>query len=81
MGVCQQFSGVNAVMYYSNDIFRETGAAKNAAIFTTSIGIVQIAATLLSSLVIEKTGRRRIYLIGYWIVFLSLVVLIISFQA
>jgi SP family arabinose:H+ symporter-like MFS transporter len=60
-----QFSGINAIMYYSTEIFRAaTGDA--AAAFTSSvwIGLVNFAATFIAIGLADKAGRRPLLLAG-----------------
>ncbi|XP_052121832.1 facilitated trehalose transporter Tret1 [Frankliniella occidentalis] len=41
----QQFSGINAVLFYAQDIFKKTGSSLAPEICTIIIGLVQIAAS------------------------------------
>jgi SP family galactose:H+ symporter-like MFS transporter len=62
----QQFSGVNTIIYYSPIIFKMAGITSNSASILPAIiiGIVNVAACFISVLYLDKTGRRRLYLIG-----------------
>lgn len=56
----QQLSGINAIIFYTSDIFSASGAKidpKTAAIF---VGGFQALATFISSLVVDKLGRRML---------------------
>lgn len=58
----QQMSGVNAVIFYTSKIFTEAGstlAPKEASII---VGAMQVVATLVSSLIIDRLGRRVLLL-------------------
>ena len=55
--VFQQFSGINAVMFYSVSIFVASGSPSPHA-STVILGIVNIAATILSNLLIDRLGRK-----------------------
>ena len=63
LGICtllmvfQQFSGINAVMFYSVSIFVASGSPSPHA-STVILGIVNIAATILSNLLIDRLGRK-----------------------
>ena len=63
LGICtllmvfQQFSGINAVMFYSVSIFVASGSPSPHA-STIILGIVNIAATVLSNLLIDRLGRK-----------------------
>lgn len=48
----QQFSGINAVVYYSVTIFQEAGSSIDRFVSSISIGFVQLACTLLSAFLV-----------------------------
>jgi SP family arabinose:H+ symporter-like MFS transporter len=60
-----QFSGINAVIYYSTKIFASAGVGVNDA-FTSSaiIGLVNLLFTFLAIAFVDKAGRRPLLLIG-----------------
>ena len=60
-----QLSGINAILYYANDIFRMAGAGDNsAALQSVVVGLVNLVTTMAALTVIDKIGRRRLMLIG-----------------
>jgi SP family galactose:H+ symporter-like MFS transporter len=62
----QQFSGVNTIIYYSPIIFKMAGIVSNTGSILPAIiiGAVNVAACFLSILLLDKVGRRRLYLVG-----------------
>jgi sugar porter (SP) family MFS transporter len=65
MGVFCQLSGINAVLYYLNDIFALAGATKvSGALQAVAVGATNLVATLLAMSVIDKFGRRKLLLTG-----------------
>ena len=54
----QQFSGMNAVMFYCVSIFQQSGSSMNSNVENIIIGGVQIVATIFAALVMDKAGRR-----------------------
>jgi len=60
-----QFSGINAIMYYSTKIFATAGIGTNGS-FTSSVivGLVNFLFTLVAVAFIDRTGRRPLLLIG-----------------
>ena len=54
----QQFSGINAVMFYSTDIFKESGSSIEPKIATIIIGVAQVVATIAGSLLVDRLGRK-----------------------
>lgn len=62
----QQFSGVNTIIYYSPMIFQMAGMVSNTESILPAIiiGAVNVAACFLSVMLLDKVGRRKLYLIG-----------------
>jgi sugar porter (SP) family MFS transporter len=65
IGMFNQLSGINAILYYLNDIFAAAGFSKlSGALQTVAIGGMNLLATLLAMSVIDKLGRKTLLLIG-----------------
>ncbi|KAJ0170753.1 hypothetical protein K1T71_013525 [Dendrolimus kikuchii] len=60
----QQFSGINAVLFYMTTIFNAAGASLDSAIATIIIGTVQVLASLVTPLVVDRLGRRLLLLVS-----------------
>ncbi|KAI5641006.1 sugar transporter domain-containing protein [Phthorimaea operculella] len=76
----QQFSGINAVIFYTNNIFQSAGSGIDPTIATIIVGIVQMLATFVSSLIIEKAGRKILLLQSCVIMGITLIILGIFFK-
>ena len=71
-----QFSGINAILYYANRIFAEAGLAEQAgALGSIGLGITNFVFTLLGMFLIDRLGRKQLLYIGSvgYIVSLSIV--------
>ena len=65
MGVFNQCSGVNAVLYYLNDIFASAGfSGISAARQAVAVGFANLAATVAAMALIDRLGRKPLLLIG-----------------
>ncbi len=65
LGIFQQFSGSNAIMYYAPEIFKSTGVGDNIAfIQTVMIGAVNMIFTLVAIWLIDKVGRKILLMVG-----------------
>jgi MFS transporter, SP family, arabinose:H+ symporter len=65
IGMFNQLSGINAILYYSNYIFASAGFSSNsAALQTVGIGFVNLLATFLGMSLIDKLGRKTLLMIG-----------------
>jgi MFS transporter, SP family, arabinose:H+ symporter len=60
-----QLSGINAVLYYLNDIFSAAGSsAISGGLQTVAVGATNLVFTMFAMLIIDKVGRRILLLIG-----------------
>ena len=65
IGAFNQLSGINAILYYLNDIFAAAGYGKmSGSLQTVAIGLMNLLATFLGMAVIDKLGRKTLLLIG-----------------
>jgi MFS family permease len=77
LSVSQQTSGINAVTFYSNKIFESSLSPPFALVFTILTGVLMTVAALLSGKLIDKSGRRSLWLSGMF--FCALILLFLSF--
>ncbi|XP_078499158.1 solute carrier family 2, facilitated glucose transporter member 1-like isoform X2 [Lissotriton helveticus] len=59
----QQLSGINAVFYYSTQIFEKAGV-QQPVYATIGAGVVNTAFTVVSLFIVERAGRRTLHLVG-----------------
>lgn len=60
-----QFSGINAFLYYAPRIFSEAGLEESSALMSSvGIGIVNLVFTLFGVFLIDKLGRKVLMYIG-----------------
>jgi sugar porter (SP) family MFS transporter len=60
-----QLSGINALIYYTADIFRMAGAKQASALFqSVIIGLTSLVFTLVAMTVIDRFGRKRLLIVG-----------------
>lgn len=65
MMLAQQLSGINAVIFFSSEIYKTAGLSDSAAINATiAMGAMNVAMTLISLVMVEKAGRKTLMLIG-----------------
>ncbi|KAF5279761.1 hypothetical protein FQA39_LY05451 [Lamprigera yunnana] len=60
----QQAGGINAVIFYTSDIFESAGSSLDPKVATIVVGVIQCIATFVSSLVIDRLGRRILLLLS-----------------
>jgi len=64
-GVLNQLSGINAILYYLNDIFARAGFSKvSSDLQAVAIGATNLVFTILAMSVIDRLGRKTLLLIG-----------------
>jgi SP family arabinose:H+ symporter-like MFS transporter len=60
-----QLTGINAIIYYLNDIFAMAGYSKMSSdLQAVAIGVMNLLATLLGMAVIDRLGRKTLLLVG-----------------
>jgi sugar porter (SP) family MFS transporter len=65
VGMFCQLSGINAILYYLNDIFALAGATKMSGdLQAVAVGAMNLVATLGAMSVIDKFGRKKLLLTG-----------------
>ena len=65
VGMFCQLTGINAILYYLNDIFSLAGASKMSGnLQAIAVGAMNLVATLLAMSVIDKFGRKKLLLFG-----------------
>lgn len=75
----QQVSGINAVIFYTNAIFDAADTGISASLATIIIGVMQVLATFVSTMIVDRAGRRILLLISDSIMALCTLVLGIYF--
>lgn len=65
IGVFNQFTGINAILYYLNDIFQRAGFDKvSSDLQSVAIGFTNLVFTLIAMTVIDRLGRKKLLLTG-----------------
>ena len=65
VGMINQLTGINIVMYYATDIFRSAGFSTGSAIGqTVLIGLTNLVFTFVGMALIDKVGRKALLLAG-----------------
>mmetsp|Transcript_20395 Transcript_20395/g.39296 ORF Transcript_20395/g.39296 Transcript_20395/m.39296 type:complete len:570 (-) Transcript_20395:220-1929(-) len=73
-----QFSGIDAVFYYSTTIFYQA-QVDDPELATTLLGIVNVLITILAVRFMDSAGRKRLLIISWVGLFVSYLVLTASF--
>ncbi len=65
IAIFNQFSGINAILYYLNDIFARAGfSAVSGDLQAVAIGATNLIFTLIAMSVIDRLGRKTLLLVG-----------------
>lgn len=65
LGAFNQLSGINAILYYLNDIFGAAGFSRlTSSSLAVVVGTMNLIATSLAVATIDRVGRRRLLIIG-----------------
>lgn len=60
----QQLSGINVVLFYMQTIFDSANTGMSADISTIIIGVVQVLASSVTPLVVDRLGRRLLLIVS-----------------
>lgn len=82
IGIClqvfQQFTGINAIMFYAPVLFQTVGFKNDASLLSSVItGLVNVFSTLVSIYAVDKAGRRKLLLQACVQMFISQVYLFV----
>ncbi len=65
LSVFQQAVGINVVLYYAGNIFRNMGASTDSSLLQTIIvGVVNLTFTVVAIMTVDKFGRKPLMIIG-----------------
>jgi MFS family permease len=65
LAVLQQFSGINILFNYAEEVYRSAGYGVNDIMFNIVItGTINLVFTVLAMFLVDRFGRRRLMLLG-----------------
>jgi sugar porter (SP) family MFS transporter len=65
IGMFNQLAGINAILYYLNQIFADAGFSKvSADLQSVAIGATNLVFTMIAMTLIDRVGRKILLLIG-----------------
>ncbi|MCF8405727.1 MAG: D-xylose transporter XylE [Bacteroidales bacterium] len=65
LSVFQQFVGINVVLYYAPEIFRNMGSGTNSALLQTIVvGVINLTFTVVAIYSVDRFGRKPLQIIG-----------------
>jgi SP family xylose:H+ symportor-like MFS transporter len=65
LSILQQLTGINAILYYAPEIFKNLGSSTDTSLLETStLGVVNLIATLFAIRLVDKMGRKPLLYIG-----------------
>ncbi len=65
VGMFNQFAGINVIMYYSTDIFREAGFSGESALMqSVLVGLTNLLFTVIAMTFIDRFGRKFLLYVG-----------------
>lgn len=82
LSIFQQFVGINAVLYYAPEMFRNMGSSTDSALTQTVIvGVANVAFTVVAMLMVDRWGRKPLLILGAVVMAVSMLGLGALFQA
>lgn len=69
VGIMQQTSGINTIVYYGTSILSDAGFTRNSAIvFNVLNGVASVIGMIVALSIINKVSRRRFWIVGICLV-------------
>ncbi|XP_067010194.2 facilitated trehalose transporter Tret1 [Anabrus simplex] len=62
--ICQQLSGIFAILSFTVQIFNESGSSLSSTLASIIVGILQLFGTFLSLFLVERFGRKKLLLVS-----------------
>ncbi len=76
LATLQQITGINVVLYYAPEIFKDLGFSMNTALLqTVAVGAVNLIFTLVAIWTVDRFGRKPLMIVGAAGMGISLLVL------
>ena len=64
--IAQQFSGINAIMFFSKSIFEKANLnSQEAQMANLAVTIVNVLMTFVSMILVDKAGRKTLLVTGF----------------
>ncbi|KAI8422470.1 hypothetical protein MSG28_006295 [Choristoneura fumiferana] len=60
----QQFSGIDAVIFFTVEIFESAGSTLDPMVATIIVGVVQLVCNGVSTMLVDRAGRRPLLLLS-----------------
>ncbi|MBK8884342.1 MAG: sugar porter family MFS transporter [Bacteroidales bacterium] len=80
LSILQQFAGINVVLYYAGNIFRNMGASTDTSLLQTIIvGAINMLFTIIAVFTVDRFGRRPLMITGALIMAISMLSLGFAF--
>lgn len=65
LSILQQLTGINAILYYAPEIFKNLGSSADISLLQTSmLGVVNLIFTLISIYLVDVMGRKPLLYMG-----------------
>jgi SP family xylose:H+ symportor-like MFS transporter len=82
LSVFQQFVGINAVLYYSNLMFKNIGLGTEAAFLqTVIINATNVVFTLVATFTVDSWGRKPLLILGAFLMAVAMIAMGFMFQS
>lgn len=66
LGMVQQLTGINSMMYYGTEVLEQAGFDRDSALtFNVLNGVLNVSATLVAIAIVNKINRRTLLIIGF----------------
>jgi major inositol transporter-like SP family MFS transporter len=66
IGVFQQLTGINSILYYGQTVLKQAGFSANAALIANiAPGVISVIGAIIALRMMDHVSRRRTFILGY----------------
>ncbi|MGO1545321.1 MAG: sugar porter family MFS transporter [Gulosibacter sp.] len=66
LGMAQQLTGINSMMYYGTQVLEQAGFSRDSALtFNVLNGVINVTATLVAIAIVNRINRRTLLIVGF----------------
>eukprot|EP00210_Caulerpa_lentillifera_P006690 g6393.t1 len=75
----QQFSGINAIVYFSTKVFAEAGTS-NMTLASAAVGATNVLGTVFAFFLMDQSGRKQLLSLSFLGMGISMAIMVLGFS-
>lgn len=72
LGIAQQLTGINSIMYFGSQVLEQSGFSQNAALIANvAPGVIAVIGAIIALQMMDRIDRRKTFIIGFTLTTIS----------